>query len=203
MIRTYRSSKGMETYLKADRFVDWKDPSVSSFAAALFSECDGTVACAEKAFLFVRDEVRHSWDIGSRLITRTASEVLRQREGICYAKANLLAALLRYAGIPAGFCYQKLTLGDTPDTGYCVHALNAFWLDGEKRWIRLDARGNKPGVCAAFSLGEERLAFPVRPEYGEEDYPGVYADPAPATIAALERNTDCMTMCLHDLPVSL
>jgi hypothetical protein len=35
---------------------------------------------------------------------------------------------MRGAGIPAGICYQKLTRGATPDTGYCIHALNTIYL---------------------------------------------------------------------------
>lgn len=46
-------------------------------------------------------------------------------------------------GIPAGICYQRLTLGDTPESGYCIHALNAVYMKRLDRWIRLDARGNK------------------------------------------------------------
>jgi len=61
----------------------------------------------KKAYEFVRDEVSHSWDIQSRIITKTASEALKEKEGICYSKCNLLAALLRAEGIPTGFCYQK------------------------------------------------------------------------------------------------
>jgi transglutaminase-like putative cysteine protease len=72
----------------------------------------------KKAYEFVRDEVSHSWDIQSRIITKTASEALKEKEGICYSKCNLLAALLRAEGIPTGFCYQRLIFGDTIDTGY-------------------------------------------------------------------------------------
>ncbi|MBT2393298.1 hypothetical protein J7E87_28690 [Streptomyces sp. ISL-1] len=39
------------------------------------------------------------------------------------------------------------------------------------RWIRLDARGNKEGVDARFSLDGEHLAWPVDPSQGEIDYP--------------------------------
>lgn len=107
----------------------------------------------------MRDEVSHSWDIQSKIITKTASEALKEKEGICYSKCNLLAALLRAEGIPAGFCYQRLILGDTIDTGYCIHALNAVYIKSEDRWIRLDARGNKEGVQTDFSLKKKNWLF--------------------------------------------
>lgn len=125
------------------------------------------------------------------------------QEGICYAKSNLLCAIVRSAGIPAGFSYQRLTLGDTPDTGYCIHALNAVYLSELDRWIRLDARGNKPGIQAEFSLDDERLAFPIRHEYGEIDYPTIYPEPHSATIETLKRNTNCVEMYQHGLPEQL
>ncbi|GIP37751.1 hypothetical protein J31TS4_10310 [Paenibacillus sp. J31TS4] len=136
-------------------------------------------------------------------MTRTASEVLRHREGICYAKSNLLAALLRASGIPAGFCYQRLTIGETPETGYCIHALNAVYVPEAGRWVRLDARGNKPGVAAEFSLGEERLAFPVREELEEQDYPVIYPVPNRRTMETLRNASDGIFMYLHELPQEL
>jgi transglutaminase-like putative cysteine protease len=153
-----------------------------------------------KAYGFVRDEVSHSWDIQSTRVTKRASEVLQKREGICYVKSNLLAALLRTKGIPAGFCYQRLVLGATPDTGYCIHALNAVYIEDDNRWIRLDARGNKPGVQAEFSLHEERLAFPVNPELDEIDYPTIYAKPNKETMEVLSEHTNCLNMYLNFLP---
>lgn len=54
--------------------------------------------------------------------------------------------------------------------GYIIHALNTVYIDSLQKWIRLDARGNKAGVNAQFSLEKEILAFPARPEFGEKDY---------------------------------
>ncbi|MGB8270556.1 MAG: transglutaminase-like domain-containing protein, partial [Priestia megaterium] len=157
----------------------------------------------KKAYEFVRDEVSHSWDIQSRIITKTASETLKEKEGICYSKCNLLAALLRAEGIPAGFCYQRLILGDTIDTGYCIHALNAVYIKSEDRWIRLDARGNKEGVQADFSLKKEKLAFPVNPAQGEVDYATIYTKPRKETMDVLSQHEDCLDMYLHYLPTEL
>jgi len=147
--------------------------------------------------------VAHSWDIQSRRVTGRASDVLRHREGICYAKSHLLAALLRGRGIPAGLCYQRLTLGDTPESGHCVHALNAVWVESRQRWVRLDARGNKPGVGAQFSLDGERLASAVRPECGELDYGVNHAAPPLPITRALEEHQDCRVLYARGLPTGL
>lgn len=187
-------------FLSSAEWVDFHDAGIQTYLAAhpCGERSEEAVVCGD--FEFVRDQIAHSWDIGSRRVTGRASEVLRHGEGICYAKSHLLAALLRGRGIPAGFGYQRLTLGDTPETGYCLHALNAVWLASAQRWVRLDARGNKPGVDAQFSLGEERLAYTVRPELGEVDYGTVYAAPLPVITRTLESHTDCQVMYSRGLP---
>ncbi|MCR8926179.1 transglutaminase-like domain-containing protein [Priestia megaterium] len=162
-----------------------------------------SLAYIKKAYEFVRDEVSHSWDIQSKIITKTASEALKEKEGICYSKCNLLAALLRAEGIPAGFCYQRLILGNTIDTGYCIHALNAVYIKSEDRWIRLDARGNKEGVQADFSLKKEKLAFSANSIRGEIDYPVIYTKPHKKTMDVLSQYEDCLDMYLHYLPTEL
>jgi len=164
---------------------------------------ESEVDFVRRAYEFVRDEVSHSWDLQSRRVTAKASEVLEYREGICYAKSHLLAALLRAEGVPAGICYQRLVLFVDPKDGYSLHAMNAVYLASIDRWIRLDARGNKPGVDARFSLGEEQLAFPVRPEMGEIDYPYNFAAPPECIVDTLLGNVDCFAMYARGLPSDL
>ncbi len=190
----------LEMFLRPTPDVDFDHSAIKKYIAEYRPEGRGEVGIARDSFEFVRDAVAHSYDIGSRRVTRKASEVLIAREGICYAKSLLLAALLRGMGIPCGFCYQKLTLFDLPESGYCVHALNTVYLTSVGRWIRLDARGNKPGVDVQVSLIEERLAFPARPELGELDYPFNYPEPHPKITATLAAHDDCLEMYLRHLP---
>jgi len=190
----------LDAYLAPAPLVDSDAPEIAAFIAERLGGCDRTEA-ARRVFHFVRDDVSHSWDIQGRRVTRSATEALRYREGICYPKSHLLAALLRRIGIPTALCYQRLTLFDDASGGYAVHALNAVYLGG--RWRRLDARGNKPGVSAEFSLDEERLAFPVRPELEEIDYPELYAEPHSAIANALTTNDDALEMYRKGLPSEL
>ncbi|WP_282939599.1 transglutaminase domain-containing protein [Paenibacillus sp. RC67] len=196
-------SNQMTDYLTESDIIDFSHPAIQAAAQRIKREYDDEQTIVKAAFEFVRDEIDHSWDIQGSLVTRTASEVLQHRQGICYAKSNLLAALLRSLSVPTGFCYQKLTLGDTPDTGYCIHALNAVYLSSLERWIRLDVHGNKEGVQAEFSTTEEKLAFPIRSHYEEIDYPVIYAEPNAKTMDTLANNTDVLTMYLNRLPTDL
>ncbi|MCK9858579.1 transglutaminase family protein [Paenibacillus sp. ATY16] len=197
------NSSSLTDYLADSDITDYHHPSIQSLAAELRQQTPDETTFIRLAFEYVRDQISHSWDIQSSLITCSASDVLAHKEGICYAKSNLLCAILRSQGIPAGYCYQRLTLGDTPDTGYVIHALNAVYLRNAERWIRVDARGNKPGIDAQFSLDQERLAFPIRKEYDEVDYPIIYSEPHPITIQALRQHNDCKVMYLQGLPAEL
>lgn len=78
--------------------------------------------------------------------------------------------------------------------------LNAFYLSSANKWIRIDARGNKPGINAEFHVCKEQLAFPVRRYFDEIDYKEIYSEPLPSTMSVLENSTDAMYMYLHSLP---
>ncbi|WP_078553113.1 transglutaminase-like domain-containing protein [Bacillus alkalicellulosilyticus] len=183
--------------------VNFSHPVIQQFAASLFRTVQSDTEMVNKAFTFVRDDIDHSFDINNRVITCKASDVLLKKHGICYAKSHLLAALLRSQQIPTGFCYQRLTLFDSPEDGYCIHALNAVFIPSASRWIRVDARGNKDGINAQFSLEAEQLAFAVRPHLGEIDYPMIYARPHPKTLHALNTSYNCQTMYKEKLPTFL
>lgn len=190
-------------YLEESEVIDFSHPLIQKKRNELFHEGQSDIEKAKIAFEFVRDEISHSWDIQSTRVTCKASEVLKYKEGICYAKANLLAALLRSQGIPTGFCYQRLMLFDTPEKGYSLHTLNGIFLRSFNRWIRLDARGNKPGVQAEFSIDHEILAFPIQEKHDEKDFPIIYTKPNPKTIAVLEKHTNALDVYQHYLPENL
>ncbi|KAB7671262.1 transglutaminase-like domain-containing protein [Bacillus sp. B1-b2] len=196
-------SDSLRDYLLELREVDYSHPIITAKAMELFNNKQSEIEKIQIAFEFVRDHISHSWDIQSQKVTCNASEVLEHGSGICYAKSNLLAALLRSQNIPVGFCYQRLMLFDTPEKGYCIHALNAVYIQSIKKWIRLDARGNKPGIDAQFSIEREQLAFQVNKEQGEVDYPTIFPRPNEKTIKTLREHKDAMEMYVHNLPETL
>lgn len=177
----------LNEYLKLTEIIDFGTQEIIDCANSLAQGLNGEILIAKRVYEFVRDEIHHSFDIKGKVVTCKASDVLREGEGICYAKSHLLAALLRYLGIPAGFCYQKLVFSDE-NPRLVLHGLNAIYLKEIDRWIRVDARGNKEGVNAQFSLEKEILAFPVRSELGEADIRMVYADPNVNVVSVLERS---------------
>lgn len=188
-----------ENYLEETEYVDYSDKNVNKLAQKLKNESNSEINLIQNTFYFVRDKINHSWNIQDNRVTVSASDVLREGVGICWAKANLLAALLRANGIPSGFSYQRLTLGDTPDTGYCIHALNTVYVSTINKWIRLDARGNNKNIHAEFSLEDEILAFKICSE-GEFDYRDNHSSPNEKLMMILKNSTDAIDMYLHHLP---
>lgn len=186
----------MNEFLKSGKYVDSDHPEVVKKALALSDGVDDLVGIARACFEFVRDEIKHSWDFQLNPVTCKASDVLKYGTGYCYAKSHLLAALLRANQIPAGLCYQRLTIANnTPP--FCLHGLNAVFLE-QYGWYRVDARGNKPGVSAEFCPPMEKLAFPILTE-GEVDLPEIYVEPLPIVVDVLERYDDYLLVS-NDLP---
>ena len=187
----------MQKFLQATEYVDYNSEIIQKKVLELFNENMSDIEKVRTAYEFVRDEIPHSFDCNAKVITAKASDVLKYKTGICHAKANLLAGLLRSQGIPTGFCFQHITLSNDDSMGYCVHAFNAVFVDN--KWIKLDARGNKPGVDAQFSMDEPVLAYPNRAEYDEYFWKGIYAYSHMSTMKMLEK-AETMQDILENIP---
>ncbi len=195
-------SDKVSEYLKHDNVIDYDKEAITELADTLFQRADNELDFIQTTYEFVRDQISHSADINEDIITCAASEVLKAGHGICFAKSHLLAALLRCKSVPAGFCYQKLILDDETAPVLIYHGLNGVYIKDYKRWIRLDARGNKTGVNAQFSTEKEQLAFPIRSEMGEVDSFIIYPDPDIKVLEKL-RNNKTRSELWNDLPTEL
>jgi len=185
----------LNRYLGGDGIVQTDDPEVIALGAVLRSGRPDDVEFVRAAFEWVRDTVAHASDVGDARVTLSATAVLHDNVGLCYAKSHLLAAVLRSQGIPTGLCYQRLA--DETD-GHVIHGLVAVHLNDT--WHRQDPRGNKPGIDAQFSLDSERLAYVVDERRGEKDYQRLYVSAADEVVAAL-RAADNVLTC--QLPTDL
>jgi len=181
--KRYYRLKYMNKYLEATEYIDWENPAILAQAKKLAEGSASSEETTRHCFEFVRDEIKHSGDYKQNPVTCKASDVLNHGTGYCYAKSHLLAALLRASNIPAGLCYQRLTITDAPT--FFLHGLNAVYLK-QFGWYRLDARGNKQGVSAGFCPPIEKLAFPIATR-GEADLPEIWAEPLPVVIQTLKQ----------------
>jgi transglutaminase-like putative cysteine protease len=184
----------LKLYLESSAVVDFHNPEIQKKALELSQNID-MLEKVENIYHFVRDEIDHSMDAGQDMVTFKASEVLKEGHGICFAKSNLLAALLRFMKIPTGFCYQRLVHED----GFIVHGLNAVYIND--KWVRMDARGNNNGIDAQFSMDKEKLAFPIQEE-GEKDYPYIYSHPHSRVTEAMVKSEN-VEEAYKNIPTSL
>jgi transglutaminase-like putative cysteine protease len=195
----------MQEYLQNSQIIDWQNPEIVELAHHLASADITTESIAKACFEWVRDEIYHSRDYQMNPVTYRASDVLKYRTGYCFAKSHLLAALLRANQIPAGLCYQRLTIDDPPNTNHTddrnvsctLHGLNAIFLP-EIGWYRVDARGNRDGIDAQFNPPQEQLAFELRfPQ--EADFQNIFVEPLPIVVEVLE-GSNTWDRVLIDLP---
>ena len=195
-------TEDISKYLAQDSVIDYEQEAIKKLSDTLSEQADNELAYIKAAFEFVRDEIAHSADAGKERITCAASEVLKAGHGVCFAKSHLLAAILRCKGIPVGFCYQKLILDDDTAPVLIYHGLVGVYIKEHDKWIRLDARGNKEGVDAQFSIDEERLAFSIRQDKGEVDDYTVYPNPDEKVLERLQKY-ETRPQLWEDLPNEL
>jgi transglutaminase-like putative cysteine protease len=173
----------MDAYLQPSEIIDCDHPAIRELAGQLAFP-GGSLATAKRCFEWVRDEIRHSCDFQQGPVTCRASDVLQHRTGYCYAKSHLLAALLRANQIPAGLCYQRLSIDDL-GAPYSLHGFNAIHLPIHG-WYRVDSRGNRPGIDAQFMPPVERLAFPL--QYADEfEIEEILTEPLDCVVNMLRR----------------
>lgn len=188
-------------YLKPSPVIDYGHKEVRQAALAASAHTHDEIELTKAIFEFVRDRISHTFDIGADEVTCSASSVLAYGHGTCYAKSHLLAAMMRCSGVPTGFCYQLLADDDSP-SGHVLHGLNAIYIKSLNKWVRMDARGNKPGVNVQFDPGMDMLAYRVDEGFGESEDPRIFAVPAESVIKALTTNATAKTL-KYNLPDSL
>ena len=141
-------------FLIGTKYCDVENPKMREQIKKLLLSCDDNVHSAIRIFNWVRDEVKYGfdfWDV-------KASETMGKMRGMCANKANLQIALLRAAGIPAGYgilrikkkalrtiandeIYDKSS--ETIIHVYCRVLLN-------EKWISADATVDKELYEAAY-----------------------------------------------------
>jgi transglutaminase-like putative cysteine protease len=186
----------MEQYLEVSEVIDWQHPEIMERAEKIALGNETPIAISQACFEWVRDEIFHSFDYQMNPVTCRASDVLQYKTGYCFAKSHLLAALLRANQIPAGFCYQRLSIDDK-GAPFSLHGFNAIYL-AEVGWYRVDARGNKTGVTAQFTPPQEQLAYKIQLSE-EADFQAILAEPLRVVIETLSAQTTWDNM-LPNLP---
>ena len=81
-------SNVIEDYLKCSNVIDFDNKEIIELVDMLFEKSSNELDFIKRAYEFVRDNISHSADINEDVITCSASEVLREGHGICFAKSH-------------------------------------------------------------------------------------------------------------------
>ncbi len=85
----------MYKYLVSSEIIDFEDTNTQQIAKSLSDGVKDEIKLIKTVYEFVRDNISHSLDIESDIVTYKASDVLKYKQGLCFAKSHLLAAILR------------------------------------------------------------------------------------------------------------
>ena len=142
-------------FLAKTKYCDIRSSEIKRQTALLLSSCNGDAArFAVCIFDWVRDEVKYSFDFWNV----RASETMRKMSGMCANKANLQIAMLRAAGIPAGYGMLRIkkeaiwTIANDEmydkSSEVIIHVYCCVLLNG--RWISADATVDRQLYEAAY-----------------------------------------------------
>jgi transglutaminase-like putative cysteine protease len=150
--------EGMRQWLRPGEFIDSDAESVRAFARDVCGGETGAIARAVRLYRAVRDRIVYTPYCDFRSPdTYRASATLARGSGFCVAKAALLAAAARAAGIPArvGFadvrnhlCTPRLRALMGTDTFY-YHGYTELYLEG--RWVKATPAFDR-GLCERFGV---------------------------------------------------
>lgn len=76
----------IEEYLSVSKYINWNDGSILSKAEEFKQQCADEISLMKAIYEFVRDTIKHSWDVQDKRVTKSATEVLEQGVGILERK---------------------------------------------------------------------------------------------------------------------
>lgn len=170
-------------YLECSDIIDHNHPLVQDAAEQLTYGLKDNLSKARAIYDFVKNQIFHSFKINATSVTKKASEVLDKGHGTSYAKAHLLAALMRASDIPAGFCYQLRYDEETEQIA--VHGFNSVYIKELGKWIRLDASCHLDDDEWHFDPSHESPELTIDKSIGEHDDFTVYLTPSKRVVKAL------------------
>ena len=148
----------MDIFLAPTYYIDSNHPDIVAFTQQHTDSAHTPVQNAVSLYYAVRDQIRYNpYVISSERADIKASAVLARAQGYCVAKAVLLAACLRCAGIPArlGFADVKnhLTTGRLRERmgtdEFVWHGYTDIYLSD--RWVKATPAFNL-SLCQAFGV---------------------------------------------------
>ena len=87
-------NKIFDKYLASSKIIDFDNSNVKEKANELAQGRKDLKDIARNCFLYVRDQIKHSYDYQLNPVTCKASDVLTHKTGYCYHKAQEIERLI-------------------------------------------------------------------------------------------------------------
>lgn len=150
--------ESLEIFLEPADYIDSDHPEVIAFTQDATKHAHGPRGKAVALYFAVRDRIRYDPYVAiADPESYRASTCLKAGRGFCIAKASLLAACARSAGIPSRVAYADVRnhlctprLRDLMGTDmFKNHGYTELWLDG--RWVKVTPTFNVE-LCEKFGV---------------------------------------------------
>ena len=151
----------LRPFLLGSTVCDCDHPAVAALSLELVGRCTSVAEAAASVRAWVREHIVYTLQDKSDL----ASQTLAKREGMCTNKANLQVALLRAAGIPAGYSLVHVTKDafagphTLPEvleliSPITLHVFCSVYIPAEEpEHLAVEAAVEAPGAAAAAEAG--------------------------------------------------
>jgi len=140
--------KELESFLQETEYCDFSHPDIQKLTKEFKKKYTNQRDLAVALFHFVRDNILYR--VG--LWNKKSSETLAEKSGACTNSANLLVALLRAAGIPAGYGVMRVNAQEyfgpiiletfrNKVSKNSIHTYCYVYLDN--KWVKCDPSDDK------------------------------------------------------------
>ena len=125
-------------YTQRTDSADIEDPLVRDLANELAEGEDDLYVIANKAAIWIRDNVQYNLTTTTLKATKPASWVIRNKKGVCDELTNLHIAIMRSLGVPARFV-SGIAYTNSPlfDEKWGAHGWSEVWFP-QYGWVPFD-----------------------------------------------------------------
>jgi hypothetical protein len=142
-------------YLKASQDVQSDAPEIMAIAARITAGIEKDYDKAMAIHDWTAENIWYDFDVSEKRVSRysmDAKSLLQRGRGVCEGYANLTAALLRAAGIPAKVIIGYIWYEDDPDASE-YNSISHAWVEAfVGRWIVMDTTWDSGNV---WSYGQK------------------------------------------------
>lgn len=112
----------VKEYLSETPSIDYMNSHIQEKTQELMNQSSDTIDYIKRSYIFVRDEIPHSWDIKKNIVSKTTSETLIINWGML-DKIMPSCSTLKGKSIPSGISYQLFTRADDDSEGIIYYLI--------------------------------------------------------------------------------